>query len=161
VKDTPSGHPIKTGTTALALIAAMLTIEPARAAPRDDILATYQQFAAAQNARDIPTVRALLLDSPQFLWVSNGQSFWGRETMIARMSSYQRAEVWRAQPDLDRAVIVEVSSSTGYVHLPLALQVGSTATGVAETQFLVSALFASTPQGWKIAALFTTISNTD
>lgn len=148
-------------TAAAALIAAAAIGGGANAAPRDDILAAYQRFAAAQNARDIATVRALLLDSPKFLWVSNGLSFWGRETMIERMSFYQRAEVWRAIPDIERAVVVEVSASAGYVHLPLSLEVGSAAKGVAATPFLVSALFVNTAQGWKISALFTTIRNTD
>lgn len=139
--------------------AALLAAPAAGAATADDVLAAYLRFAAAQNARDIATVRSLLLDSPRFLWVSNGQSFWGRETMIARMSSYQRAEVWEVRPDLAHAVVVEVADAAAYLHLPLALDIGSAADGIARTEFLVSALFVRADAAWKIAALFTTVRN--
>ena len=161
MQQSPRRNPMIGAMAALALSAAMLVAPAANAAPADDVRAAYEHFAAAQNARDIATVRSLLLNSSQFLWISNGQSFWGRETMIERMSTYQRAEVWRVHPDIAHAVIVEVSTSTAYVHLPLSLQIGSAAKGVAETSFLVSALFVHTDAGWKISALFTTIRNTE
>ncbi len=145
-------------TLALGLGAALLAA-PASADTAQQVRAAYVRFAAAQNARDIPAVRALLLDSDRFLWVSNGQSFWGRETMLARMSRYQQAETWEVRPELDRAVVVEVAAGAAYLHLPLSLAIGSAAHGVAVTDFLVSALFVATPEGWKIAALFTTVRN--
>ena len=145
----------------IAFGAMMLVVPPGAAAPREEVRAAYETFVGAQNARDIAGVRALLLDSPQFLWVSNGQSFWGRETMIARMMEFQRAEVWRAKPDLERATFVEVSPLVAYLHMPLTLAVGSAARGVAETNFLVSALFVRTGEGWRISALFTTIRATE
>ena len=51
---------------------------PPRPTTASEVRALYQRFAAAQNARDLEQVRPLLLDSPTFLWVSDGQSFWGR-----------------------------------------------------------------------------------
>ena len=37
-----------------------------------EALRFYQRFAAAQNAPDLAQVRPLFVDSPQFLWVSDG-----------------------------------------------------------------------------------------
>jgi hypothetical protein len=51
----------------------------------------------------------VLLDSPQFLWVTNGLSIWGREAAVRRMADYHTAEVWHIQPDDAKAVAVEVS----------------------------------------------------
>src|SRR5207253_962736 len=127
---------------------------------REEVRATYERFVAAQNARDLDGVRALLLDSPQFLWVSDGRSVWGREAMLARMASFQEAEVWFVAPALDKAVAVEVGADAAYLHLPLTLVIGS-AKAPDRLPFLVSMLCVRTPAGWRIAALFTTPAKGD
>ena len=113
------------------------------------------RFAAAQNARDLERVRPLLLDAPTFLWVSDGQSFWGPDAVLARMASFQGAEVWRVEPDLAHAVAVPVSERVAYLHLPMILVIGPAAKPD-RLRFLVSMLGVETEDGWRIAALFTT-----
>jgi hypothetical protein len=76
-------------------------------------------------------VRRHLLDGPRFLWVSDGKSFWGREAMLERMASFQEAEVWQVDPDLEKAVAVEIGPETGYLHLPLQLTIGAKTSGSA------------------------------
>ena len=98
---------------------------PARADSSNEVRATYERFVAAQNARDLWRVRELLLDGPQFLWVSDGMSVWGREAMLERMASFQEAEVWRVEPDLARAEPVRITEATAFLHLPLTLVIGS------------------------------------
>jgi uncharacterized protein (TIGR02246 family) len=143
----------------LFLIAALSLASSAIAdGPSAEARALYQRFAAAQNDHDLAAVRALLSDSPQFLWVSNGMSYWGADTMVARMASFQRAEVWRVEPDLDAAVAVEVNAGAAYLHLPLTLVIGR-ADAPSNLRFLVSMLAQETDDGWRIAALFTTNEN--
>ena len=132
----------------------------ARAGAAEDVLALYQKFAAAQNQRNLEQVGSHFIDGPQFLWVSDGKSFWGRPAALERMGQFQGAEVWRVEPALDRARIVEVTPGSAYVHLPLDLVIGPAAKPDRIT-FLVSMLGVSTPQGWKIAALFTTTAKPD
>ncbi len=140
----------------LLLTCLLLAAEPALAGGSEDaVRELYQRFAAAQNARDLERVRPLLLDSQQFLWVSDGQSFWGPDAVLARMATFQAAEVWRVEPDLGRAVAVPVADGAAYLHLPLALVIGR-GNDPDRLRFLVSLLGVETPQGWKIAALFTT-----
>jgi hypothetical protein len=115
----------------------------------------YERFLSAQNSRDIARVRPLLLDAPRFLWVSDGKSFWGREAMLARMASSQEAEVWEVDPDLEKAIAVEIGREAGYLHLPLLLTIGAK-TNPDRLRFLVSMVGVRTPEGWRIAALFTT-----
>jgi ketosteroid isomerase-like protein len=151
--------PMKATIAAVALIAATLMAPTAWADPADEVRATYNQFAAAQNARDIDKVRAVLLDSPQFLWISDGMAIWGRDAVLQRMALFQEAETWHVEPALNRAVPVEVSDTTAFLHLPLALTIGKGA--APETfRFLVDVLCVKTAQGWRIAALFTTADNT-
>ncbi|MFL5332802.1 MAG: nuclear transport factor 2 family protein [Geminicoccaceae bacterium] len=126
----------------------------AAAEPAVEVRALYERFAAAQNAHDLAAVRPLLLDSPTFLWVSDGQSFWGVDAVLARMASFQKAEIWRVEPDLARAVPIVVSPGVAYLHLPLVLVIGR-ANQPDRLRFLVSMLGVDRGQGWKIAALFT------
>ena len=141
--------------TALTLLATALTPLGARASNEPDIRATYEAFAAAQNARDLDRVGALLINSPRFLWVSDGVSVWGPEATLARMASFQEAPVWRVEPDLARAVAVDVDADAGFLHLPLRLVIGA-GDNPDRLRFLVSVLCVRTPNGWRIAALFTT-----
>ena len=71
------------------------------------------------------------------------------------MSQFQKAEVWRVEPDLAAAVAVEVGDAAAYLHLPLVLEIGPSS-GPDRLRFLVSVLGVDTAQGWCIAALFTT-----
>ena len=125
------------------------------AAPADDVLAVYEEFAAAQNARDLAKVKTFLVDSPRFLWVSDGMSFWGPEALVKRMAEFQLAEVWHVDPDLADAAIVEVDDGATYIHMPLALTIWLKAKPDV-IHFLVSILYVKQVQGWRIAALFTT-----
>jgi ketosteroid isomerase-like protein len=146
--------------TASILAALAVLSVPARAGPREDVSRLYSDFAAAQNARDLGRVRDVLLDSPRFLWVSDGKSIWGREATLERMGSFQKAEIWRVEPDLAKAVPVEVDADSAFLHLPLDLVIGA-ADKPDRLRFLVSVLGLRTPSGWRIAALFTTTEKPD
>ena len=146
---------VATAVLALALTGA------AHADPAAEARALYNRFVAAENANDFDAVRSVLLDSPEFLWVTNGLSIWGREAAVRRMTDYHTAEVWHIQPENARAVAVEVSPAASFLHVPLELSIGSKADGPDHFHFLVSALCVATPQGWRIAALFTTMENRD
>ncbi len=138
-----------------ALFALLLAFAgPAWAEPAE-IRDLYRRFAAAQNARDLTAVRALFWDTPEFLWISDGQTFWGADATLERMATFQQARTWRVEPELDKSRVVELGNSTAYLHLPLVLELGEGAT-LGRFRFLVSVLCTRTPQGWRIAALFTT-----
>ena len=142
------------GAAVVAAVVAM-TASVAEADVRDEMLAVYTKFAAAQNTRNLENLRPFFLDSPQFLWVSDGMSIWGPEATLERMSLFQQAEVWHVDPDLANAMPVQIGPDVGYLHLPLTLTLGRAA--APETfRFLVSVLFTRTPAGWRIAALLTT-----
>jgi hypothetical protein len=144
---------------ALALVAAIVTASGAVAAPADEARAVYQQFAAAQNMRDLEKVRALLLDSPEFLWVSDGKSVWGRDAVLKRMALFQEARIWEVMPELDKAVAIPIDDRSALFHLPLELRIAFSEAPPDRLHFLVSVLCVETPAGWRIAALLTTTEN--
>jgi uncharacterized protein (TIGR02246 family) len=140
----------------IVVVSVLLATTAVRAATGDDVRAVYERFYTAQNARDLDRVREVLWEDPSFLWVSDGQSFWGREVMLARMAAFQEYDVWHVVPALDRARVVEIGPGAAYLHLPLALTFGQKSPGPSIYRFLVSMLCLKTDSGWKIAALFTT-----
>ena len=142
-------------------LAGIFAAAPAFAGTAEDVRATYERFAAAQNAHDLSRVREVLLDSPRFLWVSDGHSVWGREATLKRMASFQDNAVWRVVPALERATVVEVADGAAYYHLPLVLEIGAVKEKFDSLKFLVSVMCVKTPQGWRIAALFTTENKGD
>lgn len=147
-------HPLR-----MVLGAALLTtaagVAVAGEEPTDSVRALYDRFVLAQNAQDLDAVRTMLVESPRFLWVSDGRSVWGPDAVVERMSRFQKAPVWRVVPDLDAAVAVPVSDDSAYLHLPLVLEIGPRE-GFSQLRFLVSVLGVETDAGWRIAALFTT-----
>lgn len=139
--------------TALLLLVASAGTAPAGVA--EDVRATYLHFAAAQNTREPDEIRRFLVDGPGLLWVSDGKSFWGADAILARMTSFQKAEVWRVEPDLAAATVVELGDRTAMLHMPLTLVIGSAA-APDRLRFLVSLIFVREADTWRIAALLTT-----
>ena len=138
---------------ALALAAAFAC--NALAGTPEEVRAIYQHFAEAQNARDPARIGAFFIDGPEFLWVSDGKSFWGREAVLARMSGFQKAAVWRVEPELASSTVVELDPATALLHMPLTLVIGS-AENPDHLRFFVSILFVRKAEDWRIAALLTT-----
>ena len=133
----------------------------ARAAtPEEAARALYARFVAAQNAHDFAAVRATLLDSPRFLWVTNGLSVWGPDAALQRMTGFHGNEVWRIDPAWERAATVEVAPGAAVaLHVPLVLTVGRRA-APDRYRILISALCVrGAADEWRIAALFTTDAN--
>jgi hypothetical protein len=145
----------------LAGLVAASAARPALAGPPEEARSLYDRFVIAQNAADFTALKDILLDSPRFLWVTNGLAIWGRDVALARMQSYHQAEIWHIEPDAARAVAVEVNTASAYLNVPLELTIGDKADGPDHFKFLVSALCTETPMGWRIAALFTTLANPD
>jgi ketosteroid isomerase-like protein len=144
----------------LLLVVALVVglVPPAAAGPGEEATRLYTAFVAAQNANDLPGVRALLLDSDRFLWVTNGQSVWGPDAAMARLARFHANEVWHIEPDQGRARAVTVAPDAAFLHVPLVLTVGPS-TGPQRYHILISALCVEAAAGWRIAALFTTDEN--
>lgn len=148
--------PIRSTLAAAAFLAVSVLASGARAAPADEVTALYERFVAAQNRHDLAAVRTLFLESDRFLWISDGKAFWGPDTVIARMNGFQAAELWEVVPDRGRRRFVEVADGSAYLYQPLTLRIGPAA-NPDSIPFLVSVLCVRTGDGWRIAALLTTV----
>jgi uncharacterized protein (TIGR02246 family) len=139
----------------LIIVVVLLAAASAGAGTKDEVLAAYRAFAEAQNTREPARIRQWLDDTPDLLWVSDGKSFWGADAILARMTGFQKAEVWRVEPDLAAARVVELGDGVAMLHMPLTLVIG-TAAQPDRLEFLVSLLFRKRDTAWRLAALLTT-----
>lgn len=142
----------------IALAVAMLLVMASDRAVADvenDIRSTYLDFVEAQNTRDPDRIGAYFLNEPKFLWVSDGNAFWGREAVLARMGSFQKAGIWRVEPEIENSTVIEIGPQSAILHLPLTLVIGPEAKPD-HLRFLVSLVFRQVRDEWKIIALLTT-----
>ena len=122
----------------------------ATAASEDDVRGVFDQFVKAQNAHDIATVRELLLDSPNFLWVTRGAPVWGREAALKRFETLYQG-TWKLSPDLANLKSVMVSDTTAQLYVPITFNIGAPGQPAPDTPFLMNQTLVKTAAGWRIA----------
>ena len=101
--------------TALLLAIGVLFSNPAMSAPEDDVKALFERFVAAQNAHDANAVRDLLLDSPNFLWITRGTTIWGRDAAMKRFETLYQG-TWRLAPDSSSLKIIMLGDNTAQLY---------------------------------------------
>ena len=122
----------------------------ASAASEDDVRAVFDQFVKAQNSHDIVGVRELLLDSPNFLWVTRGAPVWGREAALKRFESLYQG-TWKLSPDMSNLKTVLVSETTAQLYVPITFNIGPPGQPAPDTSFLMNQTMVKTSAGWRIA----------
>ena len=138
--------------TLLAMLAALLTMstEHAFAGVDDDVRATFDRFVAAQNAHEISAVRELLLDSPNFLWVTRGAPIWGREAALKRFETLYQG-TWKLSPDTSSLKVVLLSDTTAQLFVPIMFNIGPPGQPAPDAPFLMNQTLVKTAAGWRIA----------
>ncbi len=121
-----------------------------RASPEDDVRAAFDQFVKAQNAHDIAAVRELLLDSPNFLWVTRGSPIWGRDAALKRFEALYQG-TWKLSPDTSNLKAVLVSDTTAQIHVPITFNIGPPGQPASDAPFLMNQTLVKTAAGWRIA----------
>jgi ketosteroid isomerase-like protein len=122
----------------------------ASAASDDDVRAVFDQFVKAQNSHDVVAVRELLLDSPNFLWVTRGAPVWGREAALKRFESLYQG-TWKLSPDMANLKTALLSETTAQLYVPITFNIGAAGQPAPDTPFLMNQTLVKTPAGWRIA----------
>jgi hypothetical protein len=121
-----------------------------RAAPEDDVRVVFDQFVNAQNSHDLRAVRELLLDSPNFLWVTRGTAIWGRDAALKRFEALYQG-TWKLSPDTPNLKTVLMNDVTAQVHVPITFNIGVLGQPAPDAPFLMNQTLIKTPVGWRIA----------
>ena len=121
-----------------------------RAAPEDDVRAVFDQFVNAQNSHDLRAVRELLLDSPNFLWVTRGTAVWGRDAALKRFEALYQG-TWKLSPDTPNLKAVLLNDMTAQLHVPITFNIGVLGQPAPDAPFLMNQTLVKTHAGWRIA----------
>ena len=134
------------------VVASVLTFSSAgvTAAPEDDVRLVFDQFVKAQNSHDVIAVRELLLDSPNFLWVTRGAPIWGRDAALKRFETLYQG-TWKLSPDMANLKAVLVSDTTAQLHVPITFNIGAPGQPAPDAAFLMNQTLVKTAAGWRIA----------
>ena len=110
----------------------------------------FNQFVEAQNAHDVIAVRELLLDSPNFLWVTRGAPIWGREAAFKRFETLYQG-TWKLSPDMANLKAVLVTDTIAQLYVPITFNIGPPGQAAPDTPFLMNQTRVKTAVGWRIA----------
>jgi ketosteroid isomerase-like protein len=133
-----------------ALMLVSLMIQPAMAAPEDEVRATFDRFVAAQNAHDIKAVETLLLNSPDFLWITRGTPIWGQDAALKRFASLYTG-TWRLEPEPSGLKIIMIGDGIAQIYAPIMFTIGASGQPAQQTRFLINQLLVKTQSGWKVS----------
>ena len=105
-----------------AALAAIATLAQA-ATMEDKVRAVFDRYIAVQNAHDLKSMRSLLADSPDLLWISRGKPIWGREAALKSLEERYKG-TWRIDVDRKELRIISVSRRVAQVYATTQLTVG-------------------------------------
>ena len=129
-----------------------MSIGHAFAGVDDDVKATFYRFVAAQNTHDVSAVRDVLLDSPNFLWVTRGTQIWGRDAALKRLETLYQG-TWKLSPDTANLKVVLLTDTTAQLFVPIMFNIGPSGQPAPDAPFLMNQTLVKTAAGWRIASL--------
>jgi ketosteroid isomerase-like protein len=138
--------------TCLALLLGGMTRTPALAASEDEVRVIFERFVAAQNAHDEKALTSLLLDSPDFLWITRGTAVWGHEHAMKRFSALFQA-TWQLAPDLSALKVLIIGEGVAQIFVPITFTIGNVGQPAQTTLFLMNQVLSKTADGWKVSSI--------
>jgi ketosteroid isomerase-like protein len=145
----------KSFATIVAMTMSMVVtiVSAAWAGTEDEVKAIFGKFAAAQNAHDLKAVGEILQDSPQFLWITRGTPYWGRDAALKRFGEYYQG-TWALEPKLDEIKVVELSPGVAQLLAPTVFKIAPAGQSAQPALFLLNHIYVKTADGWKLASIF-------
>ena len=130
----------------------MIFAGSAQAGTEDEVKAQFSKFVAAQNAHDLKAVGDMLLDSPQFLWITRGAPIWGREAALKRFEALYQG-TWSLDPKADELKVFEVQPGVAQLYVPITFMIAPAGQTAQPTRFLMNQILVRTPEGWRVSSI--------
>jgi hypothetical protein len=134
------------------IAASLFSAGNALAGVRGDVRATFDRFIRAQNSHDVPAVRDLLWDSPNFLWITRGTPTWGRDAAIKRFETLYQG-TWKLSPDASRLKVIALSDTTAQLFVPVVFNIGPPGQPAQDAPFFIIQTFVKGATGWRITSI--------
>ena len=123
-----------------------------QAGPEDEVKAQFSKFIAAQNAHDLKAVGDMLLDSPQFLWITRGAPIWGREAALKRFEALYQG-TWSLDPKTNELKVFEVQPGVAQLYVPITFMIAPAGQTAQPIRFLMNQILVKTTEGWKVSSV--------
>ena len=136
----------------IGLLLMMSMLKPGHAAPQDEIRAAFENFVAAQNDHDVSKAKALLLASPDFLWITRGAPIWGSDAALNRFATLYKG-TWRLDPDMASLRIMLVGDGAARLYVPITFTIAAAGQPPPIIRFLMNQLLVRTARGWQVASI--------
>ena len=136
----------------LMILTMLLAATGVEAGPEDEVRATMERFIATQNAHDLNALRELLVDSPQFLWITRGAPVWGRQGALARFEALYRG-TWKLEPAMPELRVMLLSDGAAQIYVPITFTIGPPGEAPTTTRFLMNQLLLKTADGWRVSTI--------
>jgi ketosteroid isomerase-like protein len=130
----------------------MIFAGSAQAGTEDEVKAQFSKFVAAQNAHDLKAVGDMLLDSPQFLWITRGAPIWGREAALKRFEALYQG-TWSLDPKTDELKVFEIQPGVAQLYVPITFMIAPAGQTAQPMRFLMNQILVETPEGWKVSSV--------
>ena len=134
--------------TALAAIATLAHA----ATMEDEVRTVFDKYIAIQNAHDLKSMRSLLADSPDFLWISRGKPIWGREAALKSLEERYKG-TWHIEANKKELRVISVSRRVAQVYAPTLLTVGDPGVEPARNRLYINLVMVRKPEGWQIVSI--------
>jgi len=138
----------------LWVFAVLLTIATlAHAATmEDEVRAVFDKYIAIQNAHDLKSMRSLLADSPDVLWISRGKPIWGREAALKNLEERYKG-TWHIDVNKKELRVISISRRVAQVYAPTQLSVGDPGVEPAKNRLYINLVMVKKPEGWQIVSI--------
>jgi ketosteroid isomerase-like protein len=143
---------MRTGSRAALAAVLMICSGSVQAGAEDEVKAQFSKFVAAQNAHDLKAVGDMLLDSPQFLWITRGSPIWGHEAALKRFEALYQG-TWSLDPKTDELKVFEVQPGVAQLYVPITFMIAPAGQTAQPTRFLMNQILVKTPNGWKVSSV--------
>jgi len=136
-----------------AAIALACAVGGVQAATEDEVRATFDRFVQVQNAHDTKALEALLVDSPQFLWITRGTVVWGRDTALQRFAKLHEG-TWRLDPEPTSVRVVPITGDVAEVHATVQFTIGAPGQPAQVTRTLLNQVLVKSGGAWRVMSIF-------
>ena len=136
-----------------AAIALVCAAGSTRASTEDEVRAAFDRFVQVQNAHDAKALEPLLVDSPNFLWITRGNAVWGSDAALQRFAKLYEG-TWRLDPEPGSVRVVPVSEGVAQLHAAVQFTIGPPNQAPQSTRFLLNQVLVKSGGVWRIISIF-------
>ena len=137
-----------------ALLASLFLVAGSAAASTEaEVRSTFEKFVQVQNAHDAKALETMLVDSPQFLWITRGMTIWGREAALQRFSKLYEG-TWKLEPDFGALRVIPLGQDVAALHVPVVFTTGAAGPPPQTVRIFLNQVMVKSGGAWRVMSIF-------